>query len=218
MCDKTAKNKWHFHWLINRKDLFCFFLALKCTESTLRQFSPCGCEKVFYAFVLAELLPRQLLWRCFWSSHSSCTPACAPVTVSQTKYFTFVISVDVRTGCGLGCVFNMSLMENREFCYNILIHSILLSRPPNRKFLIVVNFYRLFGFPSYYGMYCILQGQRKSQHFSRVINRLCVSYLAKPGSTSIRTSDIPSVLFLSLPHICSPCYYRNWTHCLENDS
>lgn len=63
---------------------------MKCAESMLRQFSPCGCEKVFYAFVLAELFPRQLFWVCFLSSHLSYTP----VTASQTKCFTVVISVD----------------------------------------------------------------------------------------------------------------------------
>lgn len=132
-----------------------FVSALKCAESMLRQFSPSGCEKVFYAFVLAELFPRQLFWVCFLSSHLSYTP----VTASQTKCFTVVISVDGEDRLWFWMCLRCHTWKSWNFAYNTLIHSVLLLTPPpslNGKFLVVVNFYRLFDLPPYYWMYCTL--------------------------------------------------------------
>lgn len=166
-------------------------------------------------FVLAELLPRQLLWRRFWSSHSPCTPACAPVTVSQTKYFTFVISVDVRTSCGLGCVFNMSLMENREFCYNILIHSILLSPRTGSSLLLLTSTGCLACHPI---MGCTAYFKVRGKASISVESLTGFAFPISLNQEVLQLELLTFRLFFSLPHICSPCYYRNWTHCWENDS
>lgn len=175
-------------------------------------------RRCFYTFVLAELFPRQHFWMCFLSSHSSYTPACSAGTVSQTKCSTFVISVDG----GDRLWFWICVKESRSWktCNFAITHeSSRYYYPPSlggSSLILLTSAGCLTCHPI---MGCTaVQGQRKSQHFRRVINRLCVSYLAKPGSTSIRTSGIAALLFLFLPHICSPCYYRNWTYCWENDS
>lgn len=121
----------------------------------MRQLSPHGCEKVFYAFVLAELFPRHLYCCFYLLTHSVLLPVLLSLS-PRVNALHFSSALIVRMGCGFECVFKMWLIEEPVFLSQHISPVNVIILPPSTKgplklktFTVCLLWHPVMGCPAY---------------------------------------------------------------------